>query len=329
MMQAESIAHAIICPAFPIMDRVVVGGRVLVKGIDLMHTPAAHDPRCPVTSSRIAEILAKQTTIPIEELTYPDTASNGDHFTAQSPHKRITVIDAQTDEDLVRWIQHFGIGPDLLWVGAAGLAELLASTHSRAHTSSSEPATLPTFQSSKKPVLVVAGSLHTASREQIKVLSAIPAITAIPIDPADLVRGTLKVEPLVQRVRQVLSAGQHCVLYTDHSPEVLTRLNAALDELHCTYELGGGLIAQCLSKIVYTILSTVSKPVDLVLTGGDTAKPILAQLHIPALRVIQMVAPGTPISETLDGSRQIVTKAGGFGSPEILAQAIHALTARQ
>jgi uncharacterized protein YgbK (DUF1537 family) len=134
---------------------------------------------------------------------------------------------------------------------------------------------------------------------------------------------------LVQRVHQILSAGQHCVLYTDHSPEVLTRLNTALDELHCTYELGGGLIAQCLSKIVYTILSTVSQPVDLVLTGGDTAKPILAQLHIPALRVIQMVAPGTPISETLDGSRQIVTKAGGFGSPEILAQAIHALTTRQ
>ena len=323
MMRATNISHAIICPAFPVMGRTVVDGRVLVKGIDLMQTPAASDPRSPVTSSRIAEILARQTALPIEELARPDALLAAE---SKQTDMHITVVDAQTDEDMLGWIRRFGVGPDVLWVGSAGLAEMIAGEVRREYPSNQAASISPSLQRGKKPVLVVVGSINAASREQITALCTSSDITAFPVDPTQLVLGTLDVEPLAHRVSQQLRAGHHCTLYTEHSPAVLTCLRNVLEELQYSYEYGGGLIAQSLSKIVAAILSAVSQPVDLVLTGGDTARPILAQLEIPTLRVIRMVAPGTPISETLDGTRQIVTKAGGFGYPEILLHAVQALT---
>jgi D-threonate/D-erythronate kinase len=329
MMRAANISHAVICPAFPVMERTVIGGRVQVKGKDLMQTPAASDPRSPVTSSRIAEVLAKQTKLPIEELAYPAESSNGERSNTKNSEMRITVIDAQTDEDLKNWVQYFGMGSDVLWVGAAGLADLISGNLSKESMSCQGHSDIQQmFQRRERPVLVAAGSIHSASREQIAILTKSPDIAAFPVDAADLVSGALETEPLIQRICQLLDEGHHCVLYTVHSPEAVIRLRKVLDELQYTYEYGGGLIAQCLSRVVNTILGRVSQSVDLVLTGGDTAKPILAQLEIPVLRVVQMVAPGTPISETLDGTRQVVTKAGGFGAPDILVQAVHALSAR-
>jgi len=324
-MRAANIPHAIICPAFPVMGRTVRDGRVLVQGEDLMQTPAANDPRSPVISSRIAEVIARQTTLPIEELCVSSAETD---TAAQRTDMHITIIDAQTDEDLLKWVRYFGVGPDVLWVGAAGLADTLASELQK-QKAVSQPATSTPAQTAAKPVLVVAGSVHTASRGQITILQESPDVTTVPIDPAQLVQGTLETAPIIQRVSDVLAQGKHCVIYTEHSPEVRERFKKVLDELHYTYEQGGGLIAQYLSKIVCTILSNIAQPVDLVLTGGDTAKPILARLHVSALRVINMVAPGTPISETLDGTRQVVTKAGGFGQPDILLQAVHALANHQ
>jgi uncharacterized protein YgbK (DUF1537 family) len=63
----------------------------------------------------------------------------------------------------------------------------------------------------------------------------------------------------------------------------------------------------------------------LVLTGGDTALQVCAGLQITALTILAQVEPGVPGSRAASGAHAglpIVTKAGGFGSPQAL---IHAL----
>ncbi|HEY4389274.1 MAG TPA: four-carbon acid sugar kinase family protein [Ktedonobacteraceae bacterium] len=319
MMHAANTTHAVICPAFPQMGRTVIEGRVMVRGQDLMLTSAASDPRSPVTTSRIAEILARQTTLPIEELAVADLA----RIDEKRHDRRITVIDAQTDEDLLAWVQHFGTGPDVLWVGSAGLAETIASEAGMPRRRDENQ--LLAEQQREKAVLVVVGSMHTASREQVALLCASPHVTTYPVEPAALIAGTLDVETLAFGIGQALERGENCVLYTQDTPESAERLRIILDTLQRDFEWGGGKIAKRLSEIVHTILASVTRPVDLVLTGGDTAKPTLASLGIDVLRVVQMVAPGTPISETLDEKRRVVTKAGGFGNPDILIQSIKAL----
>jgi len=66
-LDAAQASLAIVCPAFPAVGRTVVQGRVLVDGVDLLASGVAADPRNPVPSSRVAEILARQTDLPIVE----------------------------------------------------------------------------------------------------------------------------------------------------------------------------------------------------------------------------------------------------------------------
>jgi len=57
----------------------------------------------------------------------------------------------------------------------------------------------------------------------------------------------------------------------------------------------------------------------LLVFGGDTAFGILANLGLPALGPIGEVVPGVAVSR-IDGRREIlITKAGGFGTPDLVA----------
>jgi uncharacterized protein YgbK (DUF1537 family) len=64
----------------------------------------------------------------------------------------------------------------------------------------------------------------------------------------------------------------------------------------------------------------------LVLTGGDTAVSVARRLGATGLRVDDELEPGVPVGRLL-GPRpyRVVTKAGGFGSRDVLRTACDAL----
>jgi uncharacterized protein YgbK (DUF1537 family) len=53
-------ALAVVVPAFPSSGRIVLGGYLVVNGVPLERSPIARDPGCPLDSSRLVEILARQ-----------------------------------------------------------------------------------------------------------------------------------------------------------------------------------------------------------------------------------------------------------------------------
>ena len=61
-------------------------------------------------------------------------------------------------------------------------------------------------------------------------------------------------------------------------------------------------------------------PASLVLTGGDTAAAVLAELDVGVLEVLGEALPGLPICRAAghEASTLIVTKSGGFGAVETL-----------
>ena len=66
----------------------------------------------------------------------------------------------------------------------------------------------------------------------------------------------------------------------------------------------------------------------LVLTGGDTAVHVARRLGATGLLVEDELEPGVVVGRLLAPRRfRIVTKAGGFGSPEVLRSASAALAA--
>ncbi|HKV45368.1 MAG TPA: four-carbon acid sugar kinase family protein [bacterium] len=59
---------ALLAPALPVHRRTVRGGRVAVDGVPVTATVFARDPRAPVRSDRIAEVLRETTALPTHEI---------------------------------------------------------------------------------------------------------------------------------------------------------------------------------------------------------------------------------------------------------------------
>ncbi|MFD0489385.1 nucleotide-binding domain containing protein [Saccharopolyspora spinosporotrichia] len=69
---------------------------------------------------------------------------------------------------------------------------------------------------------------------------------------------------------------------------------------------------------------TAVEDVDLVLTGGETARKVLDALGVRALRPVAQVHHGAVLSRTADG-RSVVTRPGSFGDPDSLVRILRHL----
>jgi 4-hydroxythreonine-4-phosphate dehydrogenase len=77
----------------------------------------------------------------------------------------------------------------------------------------------------------------------------------------------------------------------------------------------GAKLAAALAELVRPFAGAVGA---LVATGGETARAVFDAWGISQLHLVGEVEPGLPFSLTSGWSRDlpVLTKAGGFGSPE-------------
>ncbi|PZX17141.1 uncharacterized protein YgbK (DUF1537 family) [Palleronia aestuarii] len=66
-------------------------------------------------------------------------------------------------------------------------------------------------------------------------------------------------------------------------------------------------------------------PATLIASGGETANAILDASGLHRLSLIAEIAPGLPVSDVRTdwGELRLVTKSGGFGGPDALADLVH------
>lgn len=68
----------------------------------------------------------------------------------------------------------------------------------------------------------------------------------------------------------------------------------------------------------------------LILTGGDTAVRVASALGATGITLEREVEPGVPVGSLIGPrSYRVVTKAGGFGSPDTLRDSFRALVEPQ
>jgi uncharacterized protein YgbK (DUF1537 family) len=263
--------------------------------VDLLETAIARDPRNVVISSHIASVLAAQTHLSIAELSSPS------HISA-ARDAAMVVVDARTDDQLREWIFSFGLKRDILWVGSAGLAGALAAmmqTQGRTHTARLLPGT--------RPILVVVGSTHPTSREQLEALGD----KRVQVSPTHLQAGSFALEQVIDQIIKALLHEGQAILTVDSFP------------------MDGAIIEDALGEVVASVAAYLTAAPHLVLTGGDTARAVLKRLGIARLHIVGAVAPGIPIAETADGAMRVISKAGGFGTADALLRAVRILQERE
>ncbi|MDQ3328269.1 MAG: four-carbon acid sugar kinase family protein [Chloroflexota bacterium] len=311
VMDEAGFALAALAPAFPATGRTTAGGQHLLHGVPAAETEAAHDPRGGVRDSALLRLLRRQSRreAALVDLATVRAGTDATLAALMILHERraaILVFDAETDADLETIAVALSRCPQrVLWAGSAGLAAHLPDTLDLPLTVRRSPAFVPV----DGPILIVVGTASHITRTQVARLAELPEVTIVAQDPSALVAGRDSAR-LGAKVTQMLAAGRNTALTL--SAETTTNLLPA----H---------IADALGALAASVLRT-GLPQGVILTGGDTARAVCRHLQATGIRLLDELAPGVPVG-TLTGAPPllIVTKAGAFGTPSTLVDALRAL----
>jgi uncharacterized protein YgbK (DUF1537 family) len=320
---------AVIAPAFPKYGRTTVDGIQYLHGRPLHETEFGSDPTAPVRDADIARRLAEGSRRRAGRLTLDQVRAGPTQI--KSAIKRLladgielVVVDIAEQDDLKRIC--LGLSQSdlrVLWVGSTGLAEfvpLALEAVSTADTFSQDHALDP------RPALALVGSASETTRQQLGYAQANNRLNIISLDPARMIQnGTIAAAELEQassNLRAAIDSGHDAALVVSASRDEI----AATQQLGAKLNLSAGQVAQ---RIVHGLARAGSRLVregrisGIVATGGDTANALCNTLGAQALEILGEVEAGIPIMRLLGRqSLPLVTKAGGFGSPAAMGDAL-------
>jgi uncharacterized protein YgbK (DUF1537 family) len=324
IMDECGLALAVVAPAFPKNGRVTVGGLHLLNGVPIEAGEIARDPKMPVRESSVPALLAGQTRrkvahIGLKTMLAGEPAIAAELARLAAEGEGVVVCDAWQDEQL----QHLAAaivatGLAALWVGSAGLAEYLPAALGLSGARRSDP------------VVVIAGSVSHVTRSQVAKLSERADTVYIMITPAALLTAAGR-QAEIDRCRAAATAavraGKNAVLASGYSDDIVAATGREAAALGLDGRQAGALIADSLGEIGRLLAESLPLG-GLVLTGGDIAVAVCAALGATGLKVTREVAPGVPVGELRGGRREglrVVTKAGAFGSDDVLVKALEIL----
>lgn len=290
ILTASPYQKAVICPAAPLQGRIVRDGVLFINGIPLEQTAFKDDPLYPAKTSRLAELIGQPAVhIPLN-LVRGTLADLTDAITASS--RQLLTADAESPDDLFTLARAI-LAAEALPCGAFGLA--------RAYLQALEvePVAHPFFQP-EGAVLVLVGSANQVAREQVARLEAQPDSLVLRIGP-------LTTPEILQQIFDLLPKNKRILV-----------LCAAQDKTVRTTEwLRFG---QTVSETGLAVLAKF-QPHTILVVGGETVTHFCKQAGVESIEVLGEAAPGIPYGCLRGGMLDqclLITKAGGFGTPETL-----------
>jgi len=316
-------ALPVVAPSFPAQKRLTLDGEVFVDGRPLSEVLGGGGSS--TVGKTLVRIFEEHCAVEILPLSVVRRGVGEVCAAVEKTSGGVLVADAETDEDLQVLAKALLNSPRrVVPCGSAGLAAAL----------SRELETLPEkgcvrteFSLQAARVFVVAGSQSSITARQVSALGK-----------------AYSVEPTVISALQLWDDG-----WDAHARDAALDACAKLrDERLAVLVLSGGnellarledprqveqaveLLASRLGAVGADIVREVGK-CGLVLTGGATAKAVLSEIGVEALRVVSQVEPGVPLSSSVGGFAEgspVVTKAGAFGDDNTLVRAVNLLMGR-
>jgi len=288
ILDAAGETQVVFTPAYPPTRRRVKDGHLYVAERPITETEYIHEYRR--KTSYIPEILDTKT--PIHSVKAP----------MGIPEKGITVIDSETEQDLLR----IAAKRTRVMAGSAGLADALCQT-----------------LRGPPPVLTVIGSTRMETRRQAELLIQRLGAFSTPLDFDEALRQAPQKEA-VQTAKNALLLGQDVILTSAPTPETIEHTRAKAKRMNITHQELEARITTALAEATQSLLTQTLS--GIVITGGATALAVTEKLGTKNIEILDEVQPGVPVLR-LD-SFPAVTKAGGFGQPDTLIQATQYLKRR-
>jgi len=281
ILDATGEKQAILTPTYPPTRRRVKDGHLYVAEKPITETEYIHEYHR--KTSYIPDILDTET--PIHSVNTPENI----------PETGITVIDSETEKDLIR----IAAKHTRIMAGSAGLADALCQT-----------------LRNPPPVLTVIGSTRTETRRQAELLCDRLGAVSIPLNIVRALNHTLQKET-VQTAKNALNKRHDVILTSAPTPEIIEQTRAEAKRLNMTPQELETRITTALAEATESLLTQSLS--GIVITGGATALAVTKKLGTRNIEILDEVQPGVPVLR-LD-QLPAVTKAGGFGQPDTLIQA--------
>lgn len=336
---------AVMVPAMPQSNRILVGGYSLINGVPLSKTSVAHDVRTPVRESFVPRLLASQTHRRIGCIGLEKLLGGRDILRRALQERRadgaeILLVDAISLAD-IEMIAHVIV--ELNWktisVDPGPFTERMASAYG---WSSQRPAAVRRIRNDPAPddrgtVVVAAGSATPVTTMQMKALLQLPGTRAIPVPLLPLLDG----EDACKKEIDAASQRATALLESDVPPRVLilafeTTLSGQLIDLReqeSSRNLAEGSasdhIACCLGRIVrQTLDRAFSHVTGMYLTGGDVMASVCRMLDARGIELVDYVIPqadqGKLVGGPFDGLL-LIGKGGLTGEENTAVQCVNRL----
>jgi D-threonate/D-erythronate kinase len=287
-LEATGRRHLLITPAFPGQGRTLRGGEVFIHGVPLSETAIAKDALSPPLAIPLAMAFGGKLGVIVHEIEHPSQLRLEP---GEAVH--VYVVDSESDEALLQ-LAHFALAhrDAVVVAGTSGLGNALA-TAIYGGTSDLK------VRRDAQPMLYIVGSRTPQSAAQ---LERIVDCGAHPI-VIESHEGRIELDQAINSLARL----EH-----DAPAYVLTlrqRDKVAPD---------APMVANALATVAHRLINELDIG-SIVVTGGDTAQAFMAELAISSVDLAGELLPGIAVGMVPHRKRhfKLVTKAGGFGDPEL------------
>lgn len=311
LLDSGQFEQALFAPALPFGKRTTSDGIHYIDGIPVSDTDIGKDPFSPVRSSFLPDLFDDDLAAAVLKL---DDIRSGSVTAAKAmvdmKAKGVNVIcaDSASDRDLRILAKSLSLlDHRVLACGSAGFFDAILNDL--------DDQEKICIKMSDIPVLILSGSPAKASREQIRSASQ-KGIRSIRVNIGDAVDEILLAAAGHLKKRQDLiidAAGEG-------KDEIVQAYAGRVDQM----EKDASLIKEMLAGIVCGVLKKDVR-FYLMIFGGDTARAVLGKLGAEQMLITGQIQPLVPfgmIRASGIKDQTVITKAGGFGSQDIILETI-------
>ncbi len=306
-------------PAFPMTGRVTVNGFQYVDGEPLHKTVYACDPLNPVKCSYIPDIIGEQTninTVVVGKQELYELVDKG------LDKKRICVFDCEKDEEMIA-IGHALKKADQLNIsaGCAGFAAYLPELLGMDRNCDSSGSFVKRHN---EGVLVICGSINELSLRQLK-FGEKHDFCCITLNPEEKLTENYFDRPggmgLIDKINKYLSSKKKLIIKAMEDKAEMEQVLLYSRNIGLTMKDIPLQVARNMGELVKKVLE-FNCIGTLVVFGGDTAVSVIKALGCDGIVPLEEIIPGVVASRVIgaDKALLLITKAGGFGSENVLQE---------
>ena len=319
---------AMVLPSYPGSKRVVIGNHMLVDGVPLSRTSVAKDPKTPVYSSSVYNILKKDYQDPIG-IIYLDTVEGGIAEIEREINLlfkkgiRMISFDAITDLDIENIaIAIDNTGLDIVSVDPGPLTQALARQRFK-------------DKAFNEKIMLTIGSVTDVTVKQVEAFKREEKVYFEKVDAEKLIYESTRHLEIERASQIILSKMEDYNLFGVISTKEKERLldlgqigrEIGLDEDGVSNRISSGL-----AEISKKVMDKKGKEISgLYTSGGDITVEVCKVLGAVGIRMIDEVMPLAVYGKLKDGcfhGLSIVTKGGLIGDDRAIIDCIDFLRRR-